>query len=123
MDAYFQIVIYHGDTIKKWMDKGYHESPEHENFRQLLAQPVEDAQEILAARFPMPRYVDCVHGDSQSRFLFAKVNPSQTHNSAYGGAYGGAGGPGGTGASVLTEDVSLQVFMDHLKKLAVANNS
>lgn len=29
----------------------------------------------------------------------------------------------GAGASVLTEDVSLQVFMEHLKKLAVANTS
>lgn len=27
------------------------------------------------------------------------------------------------GAPVLTDDVSLQVFMDHLKKLAVTNTS
>ena len=66
----------------------------------------------------MPRYVTCSHGDSQSRFLFAKVNPSQTHNTMY-----GYSADGGAGASVLTEDVSLQVFMDHLKKLAVANTS
>ena len=46
-----------------------------------------------------------------------QVNPSQTHNTMYG--YSQEGG----GASVLTEDVSLQVFMEHLKKLAVANTS
>ena len=46
-----------------------------------------------------------------------QVNPSQTHNTMYGYTQEGAG------ASVLTEDVSLQVFMEHLKKLAVANTS
>ncbi|XP_063684775.1 protein transport protein Sec23A-like [Bolinopsis microptera] len=117
MDTFFHIVIYHGDTIAKWIEKKYHEDPSHENFRQLLQAPIDDAQEILATRFPMPRYVNCVHGDSQSRFLFAKVNPSQTHNTMYGYSQEGAG------ASVLTEDVSLQVFMEHLKKLAVANTS
>jgi len=118
MDTFFHIVIYHGDTISKWLEKKYQDDPNHENFRQLLQAPIEDAQEILATRFPMPRYVTCSHGDSQSRFLFAKVNPSQTHNTMY-----GYSADGGAGASVLTEDVSLQVFMDHLKKLAVANTS
>ena len=46
-----------------------------------------------------------------------QVNPSQTHNTMYGYTQEGAG------ASVLTEDVSLQVFMEHLKKLAVANTA
>ncbi|KFM78399.1 Protein transport protein Sec23A, partial [Stegodyphus mimosarum] len=29
----------------------------------------------------------------------------------------------GAGAPVLTDDVSLQVFMDHLKKLAVSSSA
>ena len=29
----------------------------------------------------------------------------------------------GSGSLVLTDDVSLQVFMEHLKKLAVANSA
>ena len=57
---------------------------EYENFKQLLQAPLDDAQEILQSRFPMPRYVDTDHGGSQARFLLSKVNPSQTHNNAYG---------------------------------------
>lgn len=61
--------------------------PEYDNFRQLLAAPVDDAEEILAGRFPAPRYIDTEQGGSQARFLLSKVNPSQTHNNMY--AYGG----------------------------------
>lgn len=57
---------------------------EYENFKQLLQAPLDDAQEILQARFPMPRYIDTEHGGSQARFLLSKVNPSQTHNNLYG---------------------------------------
>ena len=39
--------------------------PEYENFKQLLEAPVTDAQEILANRFPMPRYIDTEQGGSQ----------------------------------------------------------
>ena len=41
--------------------------PEYENFRQLLQAPVDDAQEILQTRFPMPRYIDTEQGGSQVR--------------------------------------------------------
>lgn len=61
--------------------------PEYENFRQLLQAPVDDAQEILQTRFPIPRYIDTEQGGSQARFLLSKVNPSQTHNNMY--SYGG----------------------------------
>ena len=51
-----------------------------------MAAPVDDAGEILAGRFPAPRYIDTEQGGSQARFLLSKVNPSQTHNNMY--AYG-----------------------------------
>ncbi|MEQ2269041.1 Protein transport protein Sec23B [Xenotaenia resolanae] len=116
MDTFFQLVIYHGETIAQWRKAGYQEMPEYENFKQLLQAPLDDAQEILQTRFPMPRYIDTEHGGSQARFLLSKVNPSQTHNNLY--AWGQE-----TGAPILTDDVSLQVFMDHLKKLAVSSSS
>uniref|UniRef100_A0A8C0ZV92 Protein transport protein SEC23 n=1 Tax=Castor canadensis TaxID=51338 RepID=A0A8C0ZV92_CASCN len=110
MDTFFQILIYHGETIAQWRKSGYQDMPEYENFRHLLQAPVDDAQEILHSRFPMPRYIDTEHGGSQvSSFLLSKVNPSQTHNNMY------------AWAPILTDDVSLQVFMDHLKKLAVSS--
>ncbi|CAB1335456.1 unnamed protein product [Coregonus sp. 'balchen'] len=100
MDTFFQILIYHGETVSQWRKAGYQEMPEYENFRHLLQAPADDAQEILHSRFPMPRYIDTEFGGSQARFLLSKVNPSQTHNNMY--AWG-------------------QVFMDHLKKLAVSS--
>eukprot|EP01137_Pigoraptor_chileana_P023714 Opistho-2@90474 len=118
LDAFFHIVIFHGETIAQWRKAGYQDQPSHENFRSLLQAPKEDAQGLLAGRFPLPRYIDCDQGGSQARFLLSKVNPSQTHNNSY--AYGQEGGGG---ASVFTDDVSLQVFMDHLKKLAVSSSS
>ena len=48
----------------------------------------------------------------QARFLLAKLNPSATYNSATGPA------PGGD--IIFTDDVSLQVFMDHLQKTCSA---
>ncbi|KAF5924961.1 hypothetical protein HPG69_008635, partial [Diceros bicornis minor] len=114
MDTFFQIVIYLGETIAQWRKAGYQDMPEYENFKHLLQAPLDDAQEILQARFPMPRYINTEHGGSQARFLLSKVNPSQTHNNLY--TWGQE-----TGAPILTDDVSLQVFMDHLKKLAVSS--
>ncbi|XP_041353261.1 protein transport protein Sec23A-like isoform X2 [Gigantopelta aegis] len=116
MDTFFQIVIYHGETINQWKKQGYDDLPEYANFKQLLQAPVDDAQEILQTRFPMPRYIVTEAEGSQARFLLWKVNPSQTHNNMYGWGQD-------AGSPVLTDDVSLQVFMDHLKKLAVSSSS
>nr|XP_014098154.1 protein transport protein Sec23A isoform X1 [Bactrocera oleae] len=123
MDTFFQILIYHGETIAQWRALKYQDMPEYENFKQLLQAPVDDAQEILQTRFPMPRYIDTEHGGSQARFLLSKVNPSQTHNNMY--AYGQPpiGQSTDGGAPVLTDDVSLQLFMEHLKKLAVSSTT
>ncbi|XP_061761986.1 protein transport protein Sec23A [Nerophis ophidion] len=115
MDTFFQILIYHGETVSQWRKAGYQDMSEYDSFRHLLQAPVDDAQELLHARFPMPRYIDTEHGGSQARFLLSKVNPSQTHNNMY--AWGGQE----AGSAILTDDVSLQVFMDHLKKLAVSS--
>ena len=117
MDTFFQILIFHGETIAQWRAAGYHNQPEYANFKQLLEAPVADAQEVLLSRyscqrlffsiiyslirFPVPRYIDTEQGGSQARFLLCKVNPSQTHNNQ--------GWGGGDGAPVLTDDVSLQV--------------
>jgi protein transport protein SEC23 len=54
-------------TIAQWRRDGFHNLPEYDNFKQLLAAPVDDAQEILQMRFPMPRYIDTEAGGSQVR--------------------------------------------------------
>ena len=35
MDTFFQILIFHGETIDQWKKAGYHELPEYANFTQV----------------------------------------------------------------------------------------
>ena len=107
-------MIFPRQTIAQWRKANYQDQPEHEAFKQLLEAPKADARDILNRRFPVPRLVDCDQHGSQARFLLAKLNPSATYNS--GGAMGGQGSD-----IIFTDDVSLQVFMEHLKRLAVAS--
>ncbi|OWR41317.1 putative transport protein Sec23A [Danaus plexippus plexippus] len=65
MDTFFQILIYHGETIAQWRALRYQDMAEYESFAQLLRAPVDDAQDILQNRFPVPRYIDTEHGGSQ----------------------------------------------------------
>ena len=113
LDSYFSVVVFHGSTIAQWRKAKYQEQEEHKAFAELLQMPKEDANYILNQRFPVPRLVDCDQNGSQARFLLAKLNPSATHNSQ-GSPYGHAGGSD----VIFTDDVSLQVFMEHLKRLA-----
>jgi protein transport protein SEC23 len=120
LDTFFHVLIWHGETIAAWRKAKYHEQPNYENFKNLLEAPKKDAQELLMERFPIPRWIDTDQGGSQARFLLSKVNPSTTHVSQPG--YGGYQA-GGAGAAIPTDDVSLQVFMEHLKKLSVSGSS
>ncbi|KAF9910008.1 GTPase-activating protein S23 [Linnemannia zychae] len=117
LDTFFYILIFHGETIAAWRKAGYQDQEGYENFKELLEAPVLNSQELLVERFPIPRYIVCDQGGSQQRFLLAKLNPSTTH--ASGGQYGNVP----QGQAIFTDDVSLQVFMEHLKKLAVAGTS
>ena len=112
LDTFFHILIFHGETVAQWRKAGYQDQEGYENFKELLEAPVADAKELLVDRFPIPRYIVCDQGGSQARFLLSKLNPSTTHMS--GGMYGNTGN---TGQAIFTDDVSLQVFMEHLKRL------
>ncbi|MBA0684847.1 hypothetical protein Goari_026404, partial [Gossypium aridum] len=106
LDSYFSIVIFHGMTIAQWRNMGYQNQPEHQAFAQLLQAPQDDAQMITRERFPVPRLVVCDQHGSQARFLLAKLNPSATYNNANEMAAGSD--------VIFTDDVSLQVFFEHL---------
>lgn len=110
LDSYFTIVVFHGSTIAQWRKAGYHELPEHQAFAHLLQAPRDDADAIIRERFPVPRLVICDQHGSQARFLLAKLNPSATYNSD-------GVAPGGD--VIFTDDVSFEVFLDHLQRLAV----
>ncbi|KAL8128653.1 hypothetical protein V2J09_017808 [Rumex salicifolius] len=112
LDSYFSVVIFHGMTIAQWRNMGYQNNPEHQAFSMLLKAPQEDAQLIVHERFPVPRLVVCDQHGSQARFLLAKLNPSATYNSAPHEMAAGSD-------VIFTDDVSLQVFLEHLQKLSV----
>lgn len=110
LDSYFTVVIFHGTTIAQWRKAGYHNQPEHAVFAQLLQAPLDDANAIIKERFPVPRIVICDQHGSQARFLLAKLNPSATYNSDI---------PTPEREIIFTDDVSFEVFLDHLQRLAV----
>eukprot|EP01087_Luapelamoeba_hula_P015523 TRINITY_DN4651_c0_g1_i1.p1 TRINITY_DN4651_c0_g1~~TRINITY_DN4651_c0_g1_i1.p1 ORF type:complete len:758 (+),score=106.88 TRINITY_DN4651_c0_g1_i1:183-2456(+) len=114
LDTFFAVVIFRGENIAQWVKAGYATDPKHENFRLLLQAPRIDADALIKDRFPVPRFIECDQHGSQARYVLAAIDPSVTHMS---------GGAGGSGVDpVFTEDVSLEVFMDHLKKLAVSSS-
>ena len=71
--------------------------------------PEEEASGIVRRRFPVPRLVECAQHGSQARFLTAKLNPSNTHAQTTTNSL----------EVIMTDDVSLAVFTEHLKRLAV----
>ena len=74
-----------------------------------LQAPPAHAEQIVKHRFPVPKMVVCDQNGSQARFLLARLNPSSSYSN-----------PSGMSQEVImTDDVSLQVFLDHLRKLAV----
>ncbi|MCL7033461.1 hypothetical protein MKW94_018993 [Papaver nudicaule] len=111
LDSYFTVVIFHGATIASWRKAGYQNQPEHEVFAKLLKTPHDDAEATIKERFPAPRLVVCDQHGSQARFLLAKLNPSATYNSD--------ANPLPGGDVIFTDDVSFEVFLDHLQRLAV----
>lgn len=56
LDSYFMVIVHYGSTIAQWRKAGYHEQEEHENFRNLLAAPLADAEELLSVRPPPPPF-------------------------------------------------------------------
>ncbi|KAI3983856.1 hypothetical protein MKX01_011564 [Papaver californicum] len=111
LDSYFTVVIFHGATVALWRKAGYQNQPEHEVFAQLLKAPHDDADATIKERFPVPRLVVCDQHGSQARFLLAKLNPSATYNSD--------ANPLPGEDVIFTDDVSFEVFLDHLQRLAV----
>ena len=116
LDTFFHVVVWRGETIQTWYDAGYHENPEYESFKNLLLNPGEDAKAILQERFPVPKFIQTHASGSQARFLRARVNPSRTHNSNKQHEFGATGSESSV---VLTDDVSLRVFMESLIRFAV----
>jgi protein transport protein SEC23 len=44
LDTFFHILIFHGETVAQWRKAGYQDQDGYENFKELLENPVTDAQ-------------------------------------------------------------------------------
>jgi protein transport protein SEC23 len=108
LDTFFHIVVHTGSNIAAWRKAGYHLQPEYENLAELVNTPKADAENLMSDRMPLPIYVECDQGTSQSRFLKASVDPAITHLNAQ---------TEGEGQMILTEDASLQIFIDKLTQI------
>ncbi|KAH3687581.1 hypothetical protein WICPIJ_001442 [Wickerhamomyces pijperi] len=114
LDTFFHILIYHGSTIASWRAQGYQDMPDYIDFKEFLEEPKKEAAELLIDRFPLPRFIDTEEGGSQARFLYSKLNPSVKYDANATRADGGI---------VLTDDVSLEKFMEHLQSLIVGGGN
>ncbi|KAG7192429.1 uncharacterized protein KQ657_001830 [Scheffersomyces spartinae] len=113
LDTFFHILIFHGSTVASWRQAKYHELEGYEHFKAFLEEPRREAMELLMERFPLPRFIDTNEGGSQARFLMAKLNPSTTYNNPNTQLYGSGQ------LDVLTDDISLQLYMELIKKSTV----
>eukprot|EP00466_Bigelowiella_natans_P000492 jgi/Bigna1/33170/e_gw1.1.31.1 len=113
LDDFFHVVVFYGATVHEWLTQEIWKQPDYAYLEEFFQGPQEDSKNLLESRMPTPIFVSCAQNGSQSRFLMSKLNPSITQNTV--GQYGGGAAP-----PVFTDDVSLKVFLEHLKKLAVA---
>eukprot|EP00468_Gymnochlora_sp_CCMP2014_P001961 CAMPEP_0167742470 /NCGR_PEP_ID=MMETSP0110_2-20121227/1453_1 /TAXON_ID=629695 /ORGANISM="Gymnochlora sp., Strain CCMP2014" /LENGTH=754 /DNA_ID=CAMNT_0007626683 /DNA_START=897 /DNA_END=3161 /DNA_ORIENTATION=- len=112
LDDFFHVVVFYGATVHNWLTQEIWKQPDYAYLEEFFQGPAEDAKNLRESRMPTPIFVSCAENGSQSRFLMSKLNPSITQNNFQ---YGSGGKP-----PVFTDDVSLKVFLTHLKKLAVA---
>ncbi len=131
LDTFFHVVIWYGSTIHFWRMEGMQNNPEHGHFAQLLKAPVADARQNMVLRFPAPRFIECVEGGSQSRFLMARVYPSNKRSGkelsdaeAAMLAQGAEPDVGeGPKAVVLSDDSTYQEFRDMIKSVVVSKGA
>jgi protein transport protein SEC23 len=118
LDTFFHVVVFSGDTIAKWRAAGYHTQSGYESFAALIEAPKLDAENIMKNRFPMPIKVICDQNSSQARFLLAVLDPGSIPSSNP--QFAGAPDSAGQGQEIYSDDVPLNVFLEHLKRKAVS---
>ncbi|GAV28213.1 hypothetical protein PMKS-001683 [Pichia membranifaciens] len=120
LDTFFHILIFHGSLIADWRRQGYQDQPDYEYFKEFLELPRQEAADILVDRFPLPRFIDTEEGGSQARFLMSKLNPTTSYNSSDSLEQLAKFGPqDGEGAVIMTDDISLQTFMQYVYEAVV----
>lgn len=113
LDTYFIVLVYYGEKIHNWVQKGLHKTKNYPHLTQLLEVAEKNALKRVAGRNPTPRYVITHYNGSQARFLLAKVNPAPRDMSYH----------SSDNVNILTDDVSMQKFIESLKKVVVSEET
>jgi len=118
LDAFFFICIWHGESVCNWRDQQYHLDPDYENIKMMLENPQEYAQSLILERLPVPRFVSCDYGSGQERLIKCVVSPIEKSNKK-------SVNPGELNSKIIedgsyvSDDVSWNIFFEHLKKKSV----
>jgi len=108
LDAYFFICVWHGSTVCGWREKGMHEDPEYENVKNMIDLPQDYAQELIAERLPVPKFISCDSGSGQERYIKFIVNPSNVNADQNTGI-----------TQIHSDDINLKKFWEALKNKVV----
>ncbi|BFU23763.1 Sec23 protein, putative [Entamoeba histolytica HM-1:IMSS-B] len=109
LDTFFYIVVFRGEAVADWMKQKLEEQPEYAGLKEFYQKPEEDAREMAKERIPSPRIYVCNRYSGHQRFLMTILDPAVT--------------PGQNQKDIIvTEDVTLKVFMEHLRRLSVKGN-
>ena len=60
LDAFFFICVWYGEDVCKWREGGYQDQHEYENIKNMLDNPVDCPQNVIAERMPIPRFFQLI---------------------------------------------------------------
>jgi protein transport protein SEC23 len=106
LDTFFRVVLWHGATVARWRDDGYHQKEGYKALTVLLDAPRREAEGLVAERFPTPAFISCDQDSSLARYLLTRCSPSAAVCAF--------------GEAMATDEPSLDTFLAKLKQMAVA---
>lgn len=115
MDAFFNVHIMWGQVLFEWIKAGYQDQPEHAYFAELLENVEADAQSILSARYPSPRFSRTDANGSEARHIKTRVNPTTTHKNSDTKNCSSIA----TADLIYTDDADSTTFMRSLQRMVV----
>ena len=113
-DTFFNLIIWKGNTIKSWIDAGYHTQPEYEHLARLIQMPEDDIQFICEDRVLAPNKIYSNFGSPSERFLKSRLNPENKQLTKDNEAI--------ESGNFVSEDASLSNFMSKLLQVVNSNN-
>lgn len=101
LDAFCNVLVWHGEHIQQWINDKLHLEEGYESLKDCIENAETAAREIVEKRMPTPQFVVTHAGGSQERILKCRVNPSKQ------------------GSSMVTDDIDFETFYNFLCKIVV----